>query len=265
MKIVIYKSDRNVPFKAEYDQLGSTDKIIFYNRAEQIINFNEKDVEYLVRPWLPKRSIMGSDKEDTIFYVPFAIKEKFMDILEKLIEGFKKMMGRGERDSIPTSDQLGLGKESSLASFYNEMEIQEVIMTKPEARKKVEALFNSISEDDNEIDAVLVCTYDGKISTQCSSTSKENRKVDTGSYAVQLKDLVSLLTHTKKVNPKIGELEHVEFQYSGGIIHITHLPKYGDYTFLIFVSATKEGVEMLEFFRNKHLEEIQGLLDDFFA
>ncbi len=271
MKIVIYKSDDNVPFETAYDQLGSIDKIIFSNRSEKVTDFNKKgvgDLKHLVEPWLPKRSVIGSQEEDTIFYIPFEIKEKFMEILENWIDGFKKiMMGKGKEDSVPTSQEFGLGKESPLASFYDEVKIQEVVtMSREDTKKELEKLFNSISDDDNEIDAILVCTYDGtKMNVQCSSAKKADRTVDIDSYSIQLRDLVSLLSKTGKVNPKIGSLNHVVFQYSGGIIHISHLPEHGDYTFLIFVSATKEGIEMLEFYRKRNLEEIQRHLKDLFA
>ncbi|EDN68343.1 hypothetical protein BGP_2478 [Beggiatoa sp. PS] len=91
--------------------------------------------------------------------------------------------------------------------------------------------------------------------------------MDTDAYAVQLKDLVSLLSKTQQVNPDIGLFDHMMFQYaangnsSGGIIHVTHLPDYGEYTFLIFVSATSEGIEMLELHRNRNLQKIKEFLD----
>jgi len=269
MKIVIYKADKEVPFGTIYNQLGSTDKIIFSNRSEKVSDFNKKgidDLKYLVEPWLPKQSIIGSQEEDTIFYVPLEIKGKFMEILENLIDGFKKMMGKGKEDSVPTSEQLGLGKGSSLGSFYDdEMEIQEVIMT--EAKQKLEMLFNSIADEENEIDAVLVCIFGNEqINILCSSQPKQNRVIEPLDHTTALLEvLVSCLSKTKQVNSQSGEFEHVVFQYSGRVIHITHLPKYGDYTFLVFVSATREGIEMFEFFREQHLEKIQELLDALFA
>ena len=129
-------------------------------------------------------------------------------------------------------------------------------------------LFNDIAAKDNEIDAILVSTYDGnRTRVAYSSTPKAHRKVDTDSYAVQLKDLVSLLAKTQQVNPDIGVFDHVTFQYSpqgdskGGLINVTHLPHYGEYTFLIFISATGDGIEMLELYRNRNLSKIKELLD----
>jgi hypothetical protein len=158
MKIVIYKADKEAPFTTAYNQLGSAEKIIFSNRSEKVTDFNNKSVDeliHLVESWLPKKSVIGSQEEDTIFYVPFEIKEKFMEILENLIDGFKKMMGKGERDSVPTSQELGLGKESSLGSFYDdEIEIQEVLTTMD--HEKLQNFVDEISKRNNGVSGIAV-------------------------------------------------------------------------------------------------------------
>ena len=141
-------------------------------------------------------------------------------------------------------------------------------MDKNQAKTELLNLLNSIAEEDNEIDAALISIYDGnRTRVAYSSNPKSDRKVDTDTFAAQLKDLVSLLSTTKKVNSDIGLFDYVMFQYAandgspGGIIHITHLPAYGEYTFLIFVSATAEGIEMLELYRKRNMPKIKELLD----
>lgn len=56
MKIVIYKADRDVPFGTTYDQLGSTDKIIFSNCQDKVTDFNRKSVDELKHLVQPLRS-----------------------------------------------------------------------------------------------------------------------------------------------------------------------------------------------------------------
>jgi len=276
MRIVIYKADKKIPFTTAYNQLGSPNKIIFSNRSEQVTDFNNKSVDelrHLVEPWLPKKSVIGSHEEDTIFYVPFEIKGKFMEILENWIDGFKKMMGKGEKDSVPTSQQLGLGEGSSLASFYDDMEKQEVyIVEKRDAERELVKLFNFIADQDNEIDAVILSTFtSGRTRVAYSSEPKGERTVKTETFAMQLKDLIALLDKTQQVYPDAGTLDYVMFQNAasggtrGSIFHITHLPQYGKYCFLTFISATAEGIEMLEYFREQNLDKIKELLDDIYS
>ena len=86
---------------------------------------------------------------------------------------------------------------------------------------------------------------------------------------MQLKDLIALLDKTQKVYPDAGTLDHVIFQNAasegtrGSIFHITQLPQYGKYSFLTFISATAEGIEMLEYYREQNLNKIKELLEAF--
>ncbi len=88
---------------------------------------------------------------------------------------------------------------------------------------------------------------------------------------MQLKDLIALLDKTQQVYPDAGTLDYVMFQNAasggtrGSIFHITHLPQYGKYYFLTFISATVEGIEMLEHYREKNLDRIKELLDDIYS
>jgi hypothetical protein len=49
--------------------------------------------------------------------------------------------------------------------------------------------------------------------------------------------------------------------FSGGVVHITHLPQYHEYTFLVFVGTEADELNLLNFYRKKHLDEIYALLD----
>lgn len=269
MRIVIYKTDKEVPFGTTCNQLGSTDKIIFSNRSEKVTDFNNKSVDaliHLVEPWLPKKSLIGSQEENTIFYVPFEIKGKFMEILEKLIDGFKKMMGKGERDSVPTSEQLGLGKESSLGSFYDdEMEIQEVkvLMSKKEELVK---LFNGVVEEDNEIDAVFVYSdADSMIVAESNPSSDKSRLVDVESFVGVLGGIATHKIRAEENRVGLGSLEYTIYQFSDGILNITLLEEgFSGKYLLCFVSATPKGLGEMLMYRRKNMdklvEKLRGIL-----
>jgi hypothetical protein len=270
MRIVIYKADTEVPFGTAYNQLGSTDKIIFSNRSEKVTDFNNKSVDaliHLVEPWLPKKSLIGSQEEDTIFYVPFEIKGKFMEILEKLIDGFKKMMGKGKKDSVPTRKQLGLDKGSSSGSFYDEIEIDEVIMI-PNELTPSDALqkeINRIVEGNNEID----CIFFANVGKQGSSSilrvsnesSQEDRQFDWRLLERVLGGVESLEATIEGLNR--GELDYTLFKFGnnqkGGILCLSIVPNSRPKLWLGFVSATYQGERMFLSFREEFLPEVLKL------
>jgi hypothetical protein len=259
MKIVIYKADKDVPFGTAYNQLGSTDKIIFSNRSEKVSDFNNKSVDelrHLVEPWLPKKSVIGSQKEDTIFYVPFEIKENFMKILENWIDGFKKMMGKGEKDSVPTSQELGLGEGSSLASFYDEMEKQEVKVLMSKKEELVE-LFNGVVKEDNEIDAVFVYSdADSMIVAESVPSSDKNRQVNVETFVGVLGGIA---THkiAAKNRAGLGLLEYTIYQFSEGILNVSLLEEgFNGKYLLCFVSATPQGLGEMLMYRRKNMSKL---------
>ena len=261
MRIVIYKSDQDVPFDTTLNQLGSMDKIIFSNHSEKMTAFNKKDVDdvkHLVEPWLPKQ--IGSNKEDTIFYVPFEIKGNFMKILESLINGFKKMMGNGKPDSVPTSQQLGLGNGSSLASFYNEMEKHEVKVLMSKKEELVE-LFNSIVDEDNEIDAVFVYSdEDSMIVAESKPNSDSSRQVDVETFVGVLSG-VAKQKITEKDRTGLGSLDYTVYQFSSGILNITLLEEgFSGKYLLCLVSSTPKGLGEMLMYRRKNMSGITDKL-----
>jgi hypothetical protein len=266
MRIVIYKAVKKVPFTTAYNQLGSPDKIVFSNHLEKISDFKKKDVDELkslVKPFLPKQNFIGRLEEDTIFYVPFEIKEKFMEILENLINGFKKMMREGKENSIPTSEELGLGDGSSLASFYDRIEKQEVKVLMAN-REELIKLFNSIVEEDNEIDAVFVYSDKESLIVAKSDSLTDRAK------RVNIEDFVGVLggiaTHKIRAHANrmgLGSLEYTIYQFSEGILNISLLEKdfKGKYL-LCFVSANPEGKGLGEMlmYRRKNMDKIREQL-----
>ncbi|KHD04736.1 hypothetical protein PN36_09620 [Candidatus Thiomargarita nelsonii] len=267
MKIVFYKANEDVWFDTRYAQLALPSEIIFSNRQDKLLIFEQKSIDELgrwIKPLLP-RDVSSSDE---IFFVPSEIQDKFMGVLNKVISGFKGMVKKGETMDIPTSKELGLEPGKPNSSFYDEMEKQEVyIVEKQEAEKELMKLFNFIANEPNEIDAVILSIFSaGRTRIAYASAPKGERSVRTDTFAMQLKDLITLLDKTQKVYPDAGKLDHVVFQNAasegsrGSIFHITHLPEYGKYYFLTFISATADGIEMLEHYREQNLDKIKELL-----
>jgi len=283
MKLFVYNSHENAPFDGFYQVLGGGyQKIIFSNDSQWVEKFTQQ--EATIKTLLSNRRVHPEDptilvppedeKDDIIFFIPSAMIEKLIDFFKRL---FQKTEWQADQTiQKPSTNDIGIVGDSKLSQFYNQIET-EVVLTPLEDKVKTEAktelvkLFNYIAEQDNEIDAVLVTTYTQKVQKFISSDPKPQRSVDLDTYTTQLRDLVTFLQTTKKENPKIGLFDHAMFQYKatsdsrGGIIHLTHLPEYGDYTFLIFVSATEEGIEMLELYRHRNLPKIKELLDTLLA
>ncbi len=280
MIFFIYTATEEVPFEGLFEPIGSYKKIFLSNNDKQIKLFNQYNGS-IIEDLLPEGIIDPTDEticyippeDDRIFFIPLEMK----DTLKKLIKGLFKsiVLMENKTSNKPSKDDIGLVSNSELSQFYEKIETQTVIkpivedtVEKTEAKKELLTLLNKIAAEDNEIDAVLVSTYDGnRTRVAYSSDPKEDRRVDTEAFAAQLKDLVSLLTKTKQVNPNVGLFDHVMFQYAahgdspGSLIDISHLPQYGENTFIIFVSATAEGIEMLELYRKRNLPNIQTLLN----
>ncbi|HEW91736.1 MAG TPA: hypothetical protein ENF81_04260 [Thermotogaceae bacterium] len=188
-----------------------------------------------------------------------------MEILENWIDGFKKMMGKGEKDSVPTSQQLGLGEGSSLASFYDEMEIQEVkvLMAKKEELVK---LFNSIVEEDNEIDAVFVYSDDeSMIVAESEPGPDKSRRVDVEIFVGVLGGIATHKIRTEENRVGLGLLEYTIYQFSEGILNITLLEEgFSGKYLLCFVSATPKGLGEMLMYRRKNmsklLDKLRGIL-----
>ena len=279
MILFIYQATEEAPFEGLFYPIGGYKKIILSNNNNEIERFNKHNGS-LITDLLPEGIAEPTDDancyippdDNSLFFIPLEMKETFMKLFEGL---FKKTTWLKDKTTKkPSKDEIGLVGGNEVSQFYDNLEIQSVLIPEEDTVEKAEAkqglleLFNTVIHQDNEIDAVLVSTYDeSRTRVAYSSDPKEHRTVDTDSYAVQLKDLVSLLSKTKQVNPDIGLFDHVTFQYqpegssAGGIIHVTHLPQYGDYTFLIFVSATSEGIEMLELYKKRNINKIKEFLD----
>ena len=161
--------------------------------------------------------------------------------------------------------QLERQKQDEIAKAKKERqaETKQVDINKTEAKSELLKLFNTIAEQENEIDAVLVTTYiGGRVQLFLSSQPKLQRPVEIELFPIIIRSFIPLLENTPK---KTGVFDYSIFQFSNAIIHITHLPKYGEYTFILFVSATAEGIEIFEEYRYRYIYKIIELLDYYHA
>ncbi len=265
MRLFIYTAIEEAPFEGLFEPIGRYDKIILSNNDKQIELFNRLQGSP-IKDLLPEDNIPFNDA--SLFFIPLDMKETFMKLLESLFKKIKWVEDKTTQK--PSKDEIGLVGGDDLSQFYDKIETKTVLQQEDEIMSKkqdLEDLFNSITDQDNEIDAIFVCTHDeNKTRLAYSSQAKTgNRQVDTDSFTVQIQHFISMLKMTNKVNTEIGSLKTAEFLYSGGIVHITHLPQFGEYTFLVFVSATEEGVEMLALYRKRNLEKILALLGEMFG
>lgn len=285
MRVFIYQICEEAPFDGLFEPIGSFKKVILSNHAAQIELFNRHQGSPIT-DLLPEGRTDPQDEtvydippnDDSLFFIPLDMKDTFMKLLKSLFR--KTKWAEDKTTSKPSKDEIGLVGDNHLAPFYEKLETQTVLQpvgnnettrqpnedNDMSSKQELEDLFNSITGLDNEIDAALVCTHDEKTRIAYSSAPKTgHRKVDTDSFAVQVQHFVSMLKMTSKVNEEIGALKTAEFLYSGGIVHITHLPQFGEYTFLVFVSATEEGIELLALHRKRNLDKILELLGAIFG
>ncbi|MEK8020691.1 MAG: hypothetical protein VSS75_027810 [Candidatus Parabeggiatoa sp.] len=272
MKLFIYTAHEATPFKGLFEPLGSFHKVILSNHDEQIKLFNQHEGTQ-IKDLLPE-GIIDPDEmvsyispdDSSLFFIPEEMQETFMKLLKNLFK--KTKWTEEEPPHKPSKDEIGLVGNNDLSDFYDDLETQTVLQSVEDdtmsKKQELEDLFNAIAQDDNEIDAILVCTSDEtKIRIAYSSQPKEgSRQVDVDSFTVQIQHFVSMLKMTNKVNDHIGSLKTAELLFSGGIVHITHLPQLGEYTFLVFVSATEEGIELLALHRKRNLDKIMTQLGE---
>lgn len=271
MKIVIYKASQNVPFETAVDQIGSTDKIIYSNSSEKVTDFNNNSINGLihkVEPWLPNKALINSQEEYTIFYIPFEIKEKFMQILENLIDGFKNMMGKGEIDSVPTSKELGLGEGSALASFYNEMEIQEVIniMNIPELQKFID----KVSKQDNGVSGIAIINRNkGKVIISSKEPGADGDLVDLAKMLSWLAPIISLKKSldgdvAAPLVEKMKCFQNCVLHFEGGAVIVDFVddPDIGFPVLIAYLNLDPEKVGMAETTAEQTTIKIKPLLKD---
>ncbi|EDN67715.1 hypothetical protein BGP_2377 [Beggiatoa sp. PS] len=287
MKIFIYQTAELAPFEGLFEPMGSYQKVILSNHKPQIELFNRHS-GLLIKELLPEELIVPNDEthysiptaEDYIFLIPLDMKDTLAKLLKSV---FKKIAWTSHQTTTKLSkNDIGLIGNDELSQFYDNLEMQAVLqptqlsatLSQPveddetmSKKQELEDLFNSITEQDNEIDAIFVCIHDENKTRIAYSNSPQSgqRTVDTDSFAVQIQHFIAMLKMTNKVNDQIGSLKSAEFLYSNGIVHITHLPQFGEYTFLVFASATEEGIELLALHRKRNLDKILELLGDLFG
>jgi hypothetical protein len=254
MKVCIYNTHEEAPFEELYERIGYK-KIFFSNKEIEIEGFNNSNGE-LITSLLPEDI---NNEDDSLFFIPLDMKNTFIKLVNKLFH--KTNWVEKDKTDKPSTEQLGLIEEDDFSIFYDKVEITSTIETETmkEEQKQLIELFDRIAQHDNGIDAVLVCNHDEIL---FSSTPKEGSEyVDTDSFVVQIDHFIEMLKMTDKVNQELQQFNSAQLLFSGGVVHITHLPQYHEYTFLVFVGTDADELNLLNFYRKKHLDEIYALLD----
>jgi len=174
-------------------------------------------------------------------------------------------MVKGEKTSVPTSQQLGLGKGSSLASFYDEMEIQEVLKPIGEndvSKENLQVLLDEIAikDENNEVDAIFITAAFAapKPILIYSQSEDEKRRVDIPFFGKHIAQFAAL---RKKMDPVQAGLKHALFHFNKGITSITRLGKKKQ-VLLFMVSTAEDALADVELCRGQNLEEIGQLIKE---
>jgi hypothetical protein len=121
MKIVFYENQENkIWFKGRRAELVPG-KVVFSNSPEWVDKFNSESVENIkeiVKSYLPRREVSRNENNSILLYIPFEMKDQFIQVLEAL--DFQA------RDCVPTSGELGLGNEEPRTRFYDGIKIRNV-------------------------------------------------------------------------------------------------------------------------------------------
>jgi len=303
MIVIVYRTNYIILAKDTYKRIEIRDIGFCYLLSNRQDNFVQDKQEYVLLELL--RNYYDSK---TIFLVPEILKALFVDLLRKNFDDKKiednnyfqlylaggtektdaiknKMIGYAKannpspneiefieifRPNSTTNIDSGSGISGSVITGSNSVQ-ENGRSSRMTAKEELITLFNTIVSQDNEIDAVFVCTYaSNRTRIILSNTPTETRAVDIKSFAPIMKNMITALKSMKQVNPQLGAFDHLSLQHtktgnsSGSIIHITHLSEYPEYTtFLLFVSATEYGIEMLEYFKDHYLDQIRKLLKKF--
>jgi len=134
-------------------------------------------------------------------------------------------------------------------------------------RKKLEALFNQIILNDNEIDFITSLAQDGE--ALVSSTACDQKRPDAKYLCENAENVaasLSGLSELQKVLKRFGkgsrrgELEYAVFQLDNGILLTYFLDFEGKTDTLAVVSATKNGLGLMRRAIDKEIVNIENLI-----
>lgn len=272
--IVTFKvsKDLSTVFNGSQIACGNNARLLS-NSLQNIEDFKEKNGNFYndIKNLLSTTLTFDVSQNDFIFYVPSDMSNQFIDLFKNLFADRykdKQLEFTEDTASKPVKDNnLSSGRLKEVQ--HEIIDSEQTTILKGEvtvaAKDELKEVFNAMAKKDNEIDAVLLCSYAaGRLGIVCNSDDKkDSRSVDIPSFKVIIKLLADSLQATTKSNERMGLSDYTLMQYRGGIIHVTHfLPeKYGEYQlFLVFVSATPEGIAWLELERDRNLPEITKLV-----
>lgn len=136
MKLIIYQTEKTVPFSDSYAPLGKFDKLFFSNNKE--LETSE------IRTLLPNKL----QEDETVFLIPASQKQTFYELLKSRFSEAKWKEAPAYR---PSKDEIGSGWQNELAQFYdNEIEIVEIFSLKIESTNQAISFDDEDEEDEQE-------------------------------------------------------------------------------------------------------------------
>jgi len=162
------------------------------------------------------------------------------------------MMGKGEKDSVPTSQQLGLGEGSSLASFYDEMEKQEVLTTMD--YEKLQHFVDEISKQNNGVSGIAVINRSrGKAIVHSREPGADGDLVDLSKMLNWLAPIISLKSDldgdvAAPLVKKMKCFQNCVLHFEGGAVIVDFIddPKVEFPVLIAYLNLDAEKVGMAE-------------------
>jgi len=265
MKLFIYTTldGKEVPFDGLYQNLGSGyQKVIFSNQEKYLATFTsqqEATIQLILSTSVP------NSEDEKIIFLPLAMKEMFIEFLKKLYPSDNWQ--KEDEVQKPSQQEIGMVGDSPLSTFYQQMEVQSVLqpinstngdhIMNPKIKEALKKMMDPIAAEDNEIDVIFIANPEadlgeGVIVVETEPTSR-GKRLNMNALEMQVTQLAKVFQTTAKAN--LGGLEKGIIQLSEGILRVDPLPGG---LLLYSVSATREGMEIFQYYWKENLPNIQA-------
>lgn len=256
--IVFYDSPHKVWFNKKHrkGEIRTSNYILSFlsNYDEWLKDFNkDENLKLLVNSWLS----IDSKNADKILYIPYEMKEKLIQIIQQILNNLGLKMKLGDIAFIPTSKQLGLGKEDARTDFYDSMTIKDVhVLTEANDMDEIQELFDEITSGDTDVDAVFLTRTDNAPKPILKGSTRENVTINMDRYGSLIQKFLEYVNRTSKVTPGF---KNAIFEFNPAITSIVLVGNKQKHL-LFFVSET--GKDQANFLnsRDEYLPQIKQLL-----
>jgi hypothetical protein len=161
MKILVYEATEIVPFEGLYEWLGDSDRIIFSNAAQEIQNFDSREVIRLLE---------SINFDTVIFYIPSQRRDPFV----KLVNQQFKITEWQEDNTVKFSiKNIGLIGKDALSRFFEKMRLIVGLSPKKACSKElIDAMNEIVNDDNNPIDAIFFYDINKVMLCQTENSAK---------------------------------------------------------------------------------------------